>query len=213
MELLNFLKEIPIIAVEIIRGIFVIIGELIVARINSKNKQAKREAEAAGGNNHSTKDDHSMHGGKGNQLTDNSRKIDKSTHNHYHGPVTIQNPPQPQKIDPKRPTKSYNLGKSFEEQRDYSRAIEYFETALVEQEEATGPMSEDLARVHNALGINYYRAGATRCNDAITQFNNALAIYRANGKMETNLDAAMTKNNIGAVYQSQGKYDSALKLH
>jgi hypothetical protein len=137
----------------------------------------------------STKNDHSIHhGGHGDVLAGGSSKVDNSTH-YYYG----DNRPQPEKIDPQKPTKSYNLGVSYEEQRDYTRAIQYYEKALTEQEAATGSMSKDLALVHNTLGIAYWRAA--RYTDAIEQYNGALAIYRENGEMGTNLRTVLSRGS------------------
>jgi tetratricopeptide (TPR) repeat protein len=137
-------------------------------------------------------------------------KDDHSTN--FNGPVTINNGAEPQRMDPARPAKSYGKGKEYEEQRDYPKAIACYEQALQEQEEATGPMSEDLARVHNTLGIAYGEYAA-RYDDAIEQCNGALTSYKAKGELETNLGVAMVNNNLGVVYDAQGEYGQALEWH
>ena len=107
--------------------------------------------------------------------------------------------------------KSYNhIGRVYEAQGDYDRAMEYFLKALAIREKVLGTEHSDTAASYNNIGLVYdYKDDYDR---ALEYHLKALAIYEKVLGTEHSA-TAMSYNNIGIVYAVKGDHDRALEYH
>ena len=106
---------------------------------------------------------------------------------------------------------SYNdIGFIYSAQGNYTKALEYYEKALVIWLKVYGENHPSTATSYNNIGLVYRQQG----NDAkvLEYYNKALAI-KLKVLGENHPSTATTYNNIGVVYDAQGNYTKALEYY
>ena len=88
----------------------------------------------------------------------------------------------------------YQLGRYYQGQNRYEKAIEAYRKAL--------KLDENLAEAHNGLGVVYSKQG--KFDEAIGEFNTAL---------QTSPEASHIYNNLGYAYYLQGQDDQSISAY
>jgi len=99
----------------------------------------------------------------------------------------------------------YNIGLTYQEQRQYPKASEFYQQSLAIAKQVGDQVLE--GRVLNNLGFVYKILG--QYPKALEFYQRALAVTR---EVDDQTKAA-TLNNIGNIYQSQGQYPKALEFY
>ena len=103
-----------------------------------------------------------------------------------------------------------NIGRVYDEQGDYAKALEYHGKASDICERVLGPDHPDTAKSYNNIGGVYDEQGDY--DKALEYHKKALDICeRVLGSDHPN--TAASYNNIGGVYDEQGNYDKALEYY
>ena len=103
-----------------------------------------------------------------------------------------------------------DLGLSYQDQGDYSQALEYLFKALAIKEKKLGKEHPNVANSYNNIGIAYSKQG--NYEKALEYLFKALAIEEKKlGKEHP--DVALSYNNIGTLYFHQGNYEKALEKY
>ncbi len=113
-------------------------------------------------------------------------------------------------LDPEYAEAFLWLGEIFSAKGQYSRAVEYYQKALVIELKTQGEDHSDLAVAYNRLGLAFHRNG---------EYDRALEAYQKAWLVqiktlgENHPDVATTYNNIGESYREKGDYDRAIEYY
>ncbi len=102
-----------------------------------------------------------------------------------------------------------SIGRVFETQGKYGKAIEYFDRALSIDRKLE--QDDKISTGLNHIG-NIFKS-RRQYDTAIKYYEDALAIYRKPGHEDQEDKVVLQLANIGGVYETQGKYAKALKYY
>jgi class 3 adenylate cyclase/tetratricopeptide (TPR) repeat protein len=99
-----------------------------------------------------------------------------------------------------------NIGNIYQDQGNYSRALEYYQKSLAIKEEIAD--KNGIASSQNNIGIIYANQG--NYASALEYFQRSLAIHK---EIRDKREIAGSLNNIGNIYEEQGDYPCALEYN